>query len=78
MKCQAVLREVFQQVFANPDLEIRPDMTPNDIDGWDSMAHVNLVAAIELRFKVKFGSKELRGVRTVGDLGRLIDGKLAQ
>lgn len=77
MKCQAALSEVFQQVFANPDLHIRPDMTPNDIDGWDSMAHVNLIAALELRFKIKFGTAELRGVRTVGDLGQLIDGKLA-
>jgi acyl carrier protein len=76
MKCQAVLNEVFRQVFANPKLDIQPDMTPNDIDGWDSMAHVNLIAAVELRFKIKFDTKELRKIRTVEDLGRLIDGKL--
>jgi len=51
-------------------------MTPNDIDGWDSMAHVNLIAAVELRFKLKFENKELRRIRTVADLGQLIDGKL--
>jgi acyl carrier protein len=76
MKCQAVLTEVFRQVFANPKLEIRPDMTPNDIDGWDSMAHVNLIAAVELRFKIKLDRKDLRKVRTVGDLGSLVDSKL--
>jgi acyl carrier protein len=77
MKCQEPLTEVFRQVFGNPKLDIRADMTPNDIDGWDSMAHVNLIAAVELRFKVKFDGKELRGIRTVGDLGALIDGKTA-
>ena len=46
MKCQPVLNEVFRQVFANAKLDIRADMTPNDIDGWDSMAHVNLIAAV--------------------------------
>jgi acyl carrier protein len=76
MKCQEVLHEVFRQVFANPKLDLKPDMTPNDIDGWDSMAHVNLVAAVELRFKIKFDSKELRRIKTVGDLGQLIDDKL--
>jgi acyl carrier protein len=76
MKCQEVLNEVFRQAFANPRLDITPDMSPNDIDGWDSMAHVNLIAAVELRFKIKFDTKELRKVRTVGDLGALIDGKL--
>jgi acyl carrier protein len=77
MKCQEALGEVFRQVFANPKLLIAPDMTPNDIDGWDSMAHVNLIAAVELRFRVKFDSKELRRIGTVGDLGQLIDAKTA-
>jgi acyl carrier protein len=76
MKCLEVLNEVFRQVFANPKLDVRADMTPNDIDGWDSMAHVNLIAAVELRFKLKFDTKELRKIRTVGDLGQLIDSKL--
>ncbi len=76
MKCQQALTEVFRQVFANPKLDIAPDMTPNDIDGWDSMAHVNLIAAVELRFKIKFDTKELRKIRSVGDLGQLVDSKL--
>ena len=76
MKCQEVLGEVFRQVFANSRLIISPDLTPNEIDGWDSMAHVKLIAAVELRFKIKFDGKELRKIRTVGDLGQLIDGKL--
>jgi acyl carrier protein len=76
MKCHEVLNEVFRQVFANPKLDIRPEMTPNDIDGWDSMAHVKLIAAVELRFKLKFDGKELRKIRTVGDLAQLIDSKL--
>jgi acyl carrier protein len=76
MKCQEALNQVFCQVFANPKLKIQADMTPNDIDGWDSMAHVNLIAAVELAFQIKFDGKELRKLRTVGDLGQLIDGKV--
>jgi acyl carrier protein len=77
MKCLEVLNQVFQQVFGNPALAIDIAMTPNDIDGWDSMAHVNLIAAVELRFKIKFQTKELRSIKTVGDLAKLIDGKIA-
>jgi acyl carrier protein len=77
MKCQDRLNQVFQLVFANPNLTIQSDMTPNDIDGWDSMAHVNLIAAIEANFKIKFDTKELRSIRTIGDLGTLIDRKIA-
>ncbi|HJX52807.1 MAG TPA: acyl carrier protein [Polyangia bacterium] len=77
MKCQEVLNQVFQMVFANRNLNVQPEMTPNDIDGWDSMAHVNLIAAIEARFHIKFATKELRSLKTVGDLGALIDSKIA-
>jgi len=75
MKCLEILNQVFQQVFANPALNITPAMTPNDIDGWDSMAHVNLIAAVQLKFKLKFENKELRSIKTVGDLAKLIDSK---
>ena len=77
MKCLEVLNQVFQQVFANPTLTIDVAMTPNDIDGWDSMAHVNLIAAVQVRFKIKFENKELRSIKTIGDLAKLIDGKIA-
>ena len=75
MRCLEVLNQVFQQVFANPTLKVTPEQTPNDIDGWDSMAHLNLIAAVQLRFKIKFVEKELRSLRTVGDLATLIDSK---
>jgi len=77
MKCQVHLNQVFQMVFANPRLNVQPEMTPNDIDGWDSMAHVNLIAAIEVSFHIKFAVKELRSIKTVGDLGALVDSKIA-
>jgi acyl carrier protein len=77
MKCAEPLTQVFRLVFANPALTISAEMTPNDIEGWDSMAHVNLMAAVESRFKIKFSQKELMTIGTVGDLARLIDNKLA-
>lgn len=76
MKCAEQLTQVFRLVFDNENLTITPETTPNDIDGWDSMAHLNLLAAVQARFKIKFASKELSALRTVGDLGELIDSKL--
>jgi acyl carrier protein len=77
MKCLEVLNQVFQQVFADPKLTIDIGMTPNDIDGWDSMAHVNLITAVQVRFKIKFENRELRSMKTVGDLAKLIDSKIS-
>jgi acyl carrier protein len=75
MKCLEALNLVFRQVFGAGAPNIDPAMTPNDIDGWDSMAHLNLIAAVELRFGIKFETKELRSIKTVGDLATLIDKK---
>ena len=40
------IQEVFKDVFRNTELEIKSSMTANDIDGLDSITHINLIVAI--------------------------------
>ena len=70
------LTEVFRIVFDDDSIEIRPELTANDVDGWDSLTHVNLITAIELKFGIRFTQKELLKQRNVGDLVTYIDRKL--
>jgi acyl carrier protein len=69
------LNEVFRTVFDNPEINLRPEMTANEIDGWDSLSHVNLILAVESRFDIHFTQKELRSQKRVGDLVQAIDSK---
>jgi acyl carrier protein len=46
------LTKVFRDVFDDDDLVISPATTATDVDGWDSINHVNLVLAVEREFKV--------------------------
>ena len=71
------LTSVFQQVFDNPDIQLTPDMTANDVDGWDSLSHINLIMAVENRFNVRFKQKEVLSFQNVGDLARCVESKLA-
>jgi len=64
-------------VFDDDTIQIRPDMTSNDVDGWDSLSHVNLIITIEAKFNIRFTQKELLGQRNVGDLIADIEQKLA-
>ena len=69
------LTEVFRSVFEDNSIVLKPVMTANDVEGWDSLSHVVLILAIENRFKIKFNHKELLTLRNVGDLLRSIESK---
>jgi len=66
------LTEVIQDVLDLPDLELTPETTAEDVDGWDSFNHINIIVAAEQRFGIKFRTSELEGLRNVGELVRLI------
>jgi acyl carrier protein len=76
MTIEEKLTGIFRMVFDNEDITLRPDMTANDVDGWDSLAHVNLILAVEKGFGIRFSQKELLTFKNVGDLLRSIETKL--
>ena len=45
------LTEVFRDVFEAPALEIAESTTADDVAGWDSLSHVNLIVAVETAFQ---------------------------
>lgn len=71
------LNGIFQEVFKDNTIEIKPETTANDVEGWDSFSHVILIAAIEIRFNIKFSLKEVMSFKNVGDLIRCIERKMA-
>ena len=75
------LQDVFRQVFGDDDIVIQDTTTADDIDGWDSMMHINLIIALEKRFRVKFAAAEIAGLKSegqnVGGLVQLLERKTA-
>lgn len=70
------LTEVFRDVFDDDSIVLSPATTAADIEGWDSMAHVGLIVAIEERMHVKFRSSELEALHNVGQLAGVLEYKL--
>ncbi len=70
------LTGVFQQVFEDDTIQINEQTTADDIDGWDSLSHVNLIVAVETTFNIRFSQKELLTFKNVGDLVRSIESKI--
>ena len=70
------LTGVFRNVFDDESIEIARETTANDVDGWDSLSHVNLILAVEAKFKIRFAQRELLTFRNVGDLIDAITAKV--
>jgi len=59
------LQDVFCDVF-DDEIVLRDDMTAADVDGWDSLRHIDLIIAVEQRFGVKFATAEISGLKADG------------
>jgi acyl carrier protein len=49
--------------------------TAAEVPGWDSLAHVAVLAAVEREYAIRFRSMEVLRLRNVGDLQALVDRK---
>lgn len=68
------VQDVFRDVFEDPTLVINERTTAEDVEGWDSLAHINLIIAIEKRLGVKFATAEISRLKEDGtNVGTLLD-----
>lgn len=65
-------------VFDDDTIQIAPEMTANDIEGWDSLSHINLIVAVEARFKIRFKQREVLSLKNIGDLLKAVETKRAE
>ena len=71
------LSNVFRVLFNLPDIELNDNLTAQDISGWDSFNHVNLIINIEEEFNVRFSNSEVGGLQNVGNLKTLLASKIS-
>lgn len=69
------VNDIFRMVFDDDTLAVTKETTANDVDGWDSLTHINLIMAVESLFRIQFSPKELGSLRNVGDLLRVIESR---
>jgi acyl carrier protein len=66
------VQDIFRDIFDEDDLLVDRSSNSDSIEEWDSLAHINLVTAVEKEFKVKFALGELTSLKDVGDMIDLI------
>ncbi len=64
----AKLTEVFRDVFDDEEIVLSDATTADDIEAWDSLEHISLIAAVEKAFKMRFTMREVSGMKNVGEM----------
>lgn len=66
------LSEVFQDVFDDETITVNETTTSEDIEDWDSLEHINLIAAVEQEFGMKFTMGQVVTMKNVGEMADII------
>ena len=77
---RSAIQDIFRQVFNDPELVVADQTTASDVDGWDSISHIDLLIAVEKHFGIRFAMAEMSRLKdadqNVGTLIVLIQQKL--
>jgi acyl carrier protein len=69
------LKEVLSQVLKVEKGKITDKLSPADAANWDSMSAIVLILAVESAFDVKFTTAEIKEIRCVGDIRKILKEK---
>jgi acyl carrier protein len=62
------LQEIVQDVLGDDDLDLNEGTSAADVEGWDSLAHINIMVAVESAYGVTFTTDQLGQFRNLGEL----------
>jgi len=69
------LNEIFEEII-DEVIELRPENTADDVEGWDSLSHIQIIVSIEKIFNIKFTTQEIQSFENVKQLVDSIQSKL--
>ena len=64
----SIVEDIFKDILDDDEIVLTDDTTADDIEGWDSLTHIQLVVTIEKKFGIKFKSREILSWNNVGDM----------
>lgn len=69
------IQTIMRDIFDDDELIISDQDSPDSIADWDSFANIQLLAAIENEFGVKFTTAQSMAVKNVADILAILSGK---
>ncbi len=66
------IENIIRMFFDNDSITINEETKAADIEGWDSLANVQIMLAIEAEYGVEFSLDEMVSFKNVGDIADCI------
>ena len=67
--------KIFRSVFLDDNIVLTDAMTSDDVNGWDSLTHLQLIMGLEKEFGIKFTTMQIKNTSNVGALLQIIESK---
>ncbi|HET9847205.1 MAG TPA: acyl carrier protein [Candidatus Dormibacteraeota bacterium] len=72
------VQDIVRTLFGDEEIVLDGSTVPADVPGWDSLAQVNVIFAVEEAFGIELGGDELSRFTTIGELESRIAAKLSE
>jgi len=67
------VRNIASDIFGVPATKITAESSPETIENWESMQHLNLVLAIEEKFGVQLDPEDIEEMQNIGAVAALVE-----
>jgi len=66
------LTELVAEIFFLDVGEVKPELTPDDVELWDSLNHLRLITAVESEFGLKLSMSDIQSIDSLSKLNELV------
>ena len=67
------LENIVSEVVGHNNFELKADMQATDVEGWDSLSHVQIIHRCEQKIDKRFTLEEISNLKSVLDLVNVIE-----
>jgi len=70
-----VVAKILAEAFGIDAGTVTPETTPEDVEKWDSLGHMNMVAGLENAFAIQFEIDEIMEMASVAQILKVLEAR---